>query len=119
MTVFLTLLPVLIVLALSLTLGLVWWVLGQLFYVAAIVVNEAVQVNYGGKVFNVNHYRSGKVTIWISTVSGLALCVGAIALSLYEYQLLAYASAFLGGIVLPDGVMKLLTIHQDKTADNR
>jgi hypothetical protein len=98
MTVFLALLPVLIVLALSLILGLVWWMLGQLFYVTAIVVNEAVQVNYGGRVFNVNHHRSGKAAIWISTMSGLALCVGAIALSLYEYQLLAMHQHFWAGL---------------------
>jgi hypothetical protein len=119
MTVFLTLLPVLIVLALSLIIGLAGWILGEIFNAAAAVLDVSAQAIYGGKVFNVDHHHSSKVAIWAITVSALALCVGAIVLSLYHYQLLAYASAFLGGIVLPDGVMKLLTIHQDKTADNR
>jgi hypothetical protein len=119
MTAFLVLLPVLIVLALSLMLGQFGSIIGALFSLSVTMVDAYTQVNYGGKVFNVDHHHSGKAASWARTVSGLALCVGAIALSLYYYQLLAYASAFLGGIVLPGGVMKLLTSLQDNAVDNR
>ncbi|MDR3612860.1 MAG: hypothetical protein P4L53_04785 [Candidatus Obscuribacterales bacterium] len=117
MTAFLALLPVLILLALSLMLGLFGSIIGLFVSLSATVVDEYTQVNYGGKVFNVEHRRSNKTGIWATPVIGLALCVVAIALSLYHYQLLAYPSAFFGGIVLPGGVLKLLYSFQDDAGD--
>jgi hypothetical protein len=41
------------------------------------------------------------------------------AVMLLAHNALSFASAFLGGIVLPGGVMKLLTSLQDNAVDNR
>ena len=110
--------PVVLVLILSMVAGTAIGLLTRLALGMGSLVFGMVEIIAGGRSYPdyngitctdvyLEHGVRGKVGVALRTVVYIALCIGAIALSLSGFQALAFICAVAGGVALPIALIKL------------
>jgi len=100
--------PIILVLILSSLAGGALYLLGLFVSGAAQLIFGVVEAIAGGRSSGAPESHRNKGVVFLRAVIYLAVCIGAIVLSLTGHQGLAYACAVAGGVTLPIAVIKLL-----------